>query len=182
MKFERTRIPDIILVKPKLFGDARGYFFESFEKKKFAEGGIDFDFVQDNQSRSMRHAVRGLHYQVQQAQGKLVRVVEGAVFDVAVDVRRSSPTFGQWVGTVLDDKEHHMLWIPPGFAHGFSVLSDTAVFCYKCTDYYAPQHERSIRWDDPDLGIDWALPAGVEPVLSAKDANGGRFRDAEHFP
>lgn len=181
MEFERLNIPDVILVRPGVFGDDRGFFLESWEKRKFAAGGIDVDFVQDNHSRSIRHTLRGLHYQVVQPQGKLVRVVSGAVFDVAVDLRRSSPTFGRWVGAELSDQNKHMLWIPPGFAHGFVVMSETADFLYKCTDYYASQAERSIRWDDPRLAIDWRLPEGVSPLLSAKDAAAASFDQAEHF-
>lgn len=182
MEFERLSIPDVILVRPRIFGDERGFFLESWEKRKFAAGGIAADFVQDNHSRSVRHTLRGLHYQVEQPQGKLVRVVAGAVFDVAVDLRRSAPTFGQWVGAELTAENRHMLWVPPGFAHGFLVTSDSADFLYKCTDYYAPQAERSIRWDDPHLAIDWPLPSGISPRLSARDAAGVAFEQAEYFP
>ena len=182
MEFERLSIPDVILVRPRIFGDERGFFLESWEKRKFAAGGIAADFVQDNHSRSVRHTLRGLHYQVEQPQGKLVRVAAGAVFDVAVDLRRSAPTFGQWVGAELTAENRHMLWVPPGFAHGFLVTSDSADFLYKCTDYYAPQAERSIRWDDPHLAIDWPLPSGISPRLSAKDAAGVAFEQAEYFP
>jgi dTDP-4-dehydrorhamnose 3,5-epimerase len=182
VEFERLSIPDVILVRPRIFGDERGFFLESWEKRKFAAGGIAVDFVQDNHSRSVRHTLRGLHYQVEQPQGKLVRVVAGAVFDVAVDLRRSAPTFGQWVGAELTAENRHMLWVPPGFAHGFLVTSDSADFLYKCTDYYAPQAERSIRWDDPHLAIDWPLPSGISPTLSAKDAAGVAFERAEYFP
>jgi dTDP-4-dehydrorhamnose 3,5-epimerase len=182
VEFERLSIPDVILVRPRIFGDERGFFLESWEKRKFAAGGIAVDFVQDNHSRSVRHTLRGLHYQVEQPQGKLVRVVAGAVFDVAVDLRRSAPTFGQWVGAELTAENRHMLWVPPGFAHGFLVTSDSADFLYKCTDYYAPKAERSIRWDDPQLAIDWPLPSGTSPRLSAKDAAGVAFEQAEYFP
>jgi dTDP-4-dehydrorhamnose 3,5-epimerase len=182
VEFERLSIPDVILVRPRIFGDERGFFLESWEKRKFAAGGIAVDFVQDNHSRSVRHTLRGLHYQVEQPQGKLVRVVAGAVFDVAVDLRRSAPTFGQWVGAELTAENRHMLWVPPGFAHGFLVMSDSADFLYKCTDYYAPQAERSIRWDDPHLAIDWPLPSGTSPRLSTKDAAGVAFEKAEYFP
>ena len=182
MQFEPTQIPDVVLVKPAVFGDARGFFMETWEERKFAAAGIPVRFVQDNQSRSAQHILRGLHYQVQQPQGKLVRVISGAVFDVAVDLRRSSPTFGKWVGVTLSEENKHSLWVPPGFAHGFLVLSPSADFVYKCTDFYAPQYERSIRWDDPDLGIRWPLPAGVQPSLSQKDANGASLRDADTFP
>lgn len=182
MEFEPTEIPDVALIRPKVFGDARGFFFESWEERKFAAKGLDVKFVQDNHSRSARNILRGLHYQIQQAQGKLVRVVTGTVFDVAVDIRRSSPTFGCWVGATLSEENRHMLWVPPGFAHGFLVLSDSADFLYRCTDFWAPAHERAILWNDPDVGVAWPLPQGVEPVLSAKDAVAARFRDAEYFP
>jgi dTDP-4-dehydrorhamnose 3,5-epimerase len=172
MKATRLAIPDVVLIEPKVFGDARGFFFESFNQKAFNEAtGTHHAFVQDNHSRSSRGVLRGLHYQIQQAQGKLVRVVRGAVFDVAVDIRRSSPTFGQWVGVELSEDNQHQLWVPPGFAHGFVVLSESADFLYKTTDYYAPQHERSIAWNDPSIGISWpALAQGQQPLLSAKDS------------
>jgi dTDP-4-dehydrorhamnose 3,5-epimerase len=182
MEFAPTEIPDVVLIRPKVFGDARGFFFESWEEKKFAAAGLDMKFVQDNHSRSTRNILRGLHYQVQQPQGKLVRVVTGTVFDVAVDIRRSSPTFGRWVGVTLSEENHHMLWVPAGFAHGFVVLSESADFLYRCTDFWAPAHERAIQWNDPDLNIAWPLPKGVEPVLSGKDAQAKRFRDAEYYP
>ena len=165
MEFEPTAIPDVVLIRPKVFGDARGFFMESWEERKFASAGLDAKFVQDNHSRSARNILRGLHYQIQQPQGKLVRVITGAVFDVAVDIRRSSPTFGRWVGVTLSAENHHMLWVPPGFAHGFLVLSESADFLYRCTDFWAPNHERAIQWNDRDLGIDWPLPQGVEPIL-----------------
>ena len=172
MKATRLAIPDVVLIEPKVFGDARGFFFESFNQKAFNEAtGTNHAFVQDNHSRSSRGVLRGLHYQIQQAQGKLVRVARGAVFDVAVDIRRSSPTFGQWVGAQLSEDNQHQLWVPPGFAHGFVVLSESADFLYKTTDYYAPQHERSIAWNDPSIGISWpALAQGQQPLLSAKDS------------
>jgi dTDP-4-dehydrorhamnose 3,5-epimerase len=182
VQFEPTAIPDVILVRPRVFGDARGFFFESWEERKFAAAGCDAKFVQDNHSRSTKHTLRGLHYQIQHAQGKLVRVVAGTVFDVAVDIRRSSPTFGRWVSVTLSDENHHMLWIPAGFAHGFLVLSDLADLVYRCTDFYFPTHERAILWNDPDLDIEWPLASGEAPVLSAKDAVAVRFRDAEYFP
>jgi len=182
VEFEPTEIPDAVLIRPKVFGDARGYFFESWEERKFAAAGIDAKFVQDNHSRSARNTLRGLHYQIQQTQGKLVRVVTGAVFDVAVDIRRNSPTFGRWVGVTLTEENHHMLWVPPGFAHGFLVLSESADFIYRCTDFWAPAHERAIQWNDPDLNIAWPLPEGMEPLLSAKDKVAKRFRDADYFP
>lgn len=172
MKATRLAIPEVVLIEPKVFGDARGFFFESFNQKAFNEAtGTNHAFVQDNHSRSSRGVLRGLHYQIQQPQGKLVRVARGAVFDVAVDIRRSSPTFGQWVGAELSEDNQHQLWVPPGFAHGFLVLSESADFLYKTTDYYAPQHERSIAWNDPSIGISWpALAQGQQPLLSAKDS------------
>lgn len=181
MQFEPTSVPDVVLIRPRVFGDARGFFFESWEKGKFAAAGLGVKFVQDNHSHSVRHTLRGLHYQIQQAQGKLVRVAAGAVFDVAVDLRRGSPTFGRSVGVTLSADNHDMLWIPPGFAHGFLVLSEFADFLYRVTDIWAPTHERAILWSDPDLGINWPLPPGVEPLLSAKDAAAVRFREAEYF-
>lgn len=182
MEFVPTDIPEVILIRPKVFGDARGYFLETWQQNRFAEAGIAAQFVQDNHSHSARGVLRGLHYQIRQPQGKLVRVVSGSVFDVAVDIRRSSPTFGRWVGYELSAENHHMLWVPPGFAHGYLVLSESADFLYRCTDFYAPASERSIRWDDPDLSVRWPLPGGAAPVLSAKDSAAPRFRDAEYFP
>ena len=180
MKVTRLAIPDVVLIEPKVFGDARGFFFESFNQKAFNEAtGTNHQFVQDNHSRSSKGVLRGLHYQIQQPQGKLVRVVRGAVFDVAVDIRKSSPTFGQWVAEELSEDNHRQLWVPPGFAHGFVVLSDTAEFLYKTTDYYAPAHERCILWNDETLASHW--PAGIQPILSAKDAQGKAFVDAEVF-
>ena len=177
MKATRLAIPEVVLIKPKVFGDARGFFFESFNQKAFNEAtGTNHQFVQDNHSRSAKGVLRGLHYQIQQPQGKLVRVVRGAVFDVAVDIRKSSPTFGRWVGAELSEDNQHQLWVPPGFAHGFLVLSDLADFLYKTTDYYAPQYERSILWNDSDLNIDW--PIG-EPILSNKDRQGLKFNSAD---
>jgi dTDP-4-dehydrorhamnose 3,5-epimerase len=175
-----TAIPEVLLIEPKVFGDARGFFLESWNAKAFAAAGIPATFVQDNHSRSQRGVLRGLHYQLRQPQGKLVRVVAGEVFDVAVDLRRASPTFGRWVGDRLSAENKRVLWIPAGFAHGFLVLSDSADFLYKTTDYYAPEHERVIAWNDPDLAIDW--PLAVAPALGARDAAGARFRDAEVFP
>jgi len=175
-----TAIPDVLMLEPKVFGDSRGFFFESFNEQDFAQAtGLNVTFVQDNHSRSAKGVLRGLHYQVQQPQGKLVRVVRGAVFDVAVDIRRSSPTFGQWVGSELSEDNHRQFWVPPGFAHGFVVLSESADFLYKTTDYYAPAHERCIAWNDPDIGIEW--PVGLEPVLSAKDVSGMPLAKAELF-
>lgn len=180
MNVIRTEIPDVLILEPRVFGDARGFFLESFNERVFREAtGVDLPFVQDNHSRSGRGVLRGLHYQLQQAQGKLVRVVRGAVFDVAVDVRRSSPTFGQWVGCELSEDNHRQFWVPPGFAHGFVVLSETADFLYKATDYYAPEHERCIAWDDPAVGIRW--PEGIEPKLSEKDRRGLALAEAEVF-
>ena len=174
-----TALPDVLLVEPKVFGDARGFFLESWNAKAFAEAGIPAAFVQDNHSRSPRGVLRGLHYQIRQPQGKLVRVVAGEVFDVAVDLRRASPTFGRWAGERLSADNKRMLWIPPGFAHGFLVLSESADFLYKTTDYYAPEHERVLAWNDPELGIKWPL-AGT-PTLSARDAAGTRLSDAALF-
>jgi dTDP-4-dehydrorhamnose 3,5-epimerase len=182
MQFERLAIPDIVLVRPRVFGDARGFFLESWEERKFAAAGIEAHFVQDNHSRSTRYTLRGLHYQLQRPQGKLVRVASGAVLDIAVDMRRSSPSFGRWIAAELSAENRHMLWVPPGFAHGFVVLSDSADFLYKCTDYYAPEHERCVRWNDSQLAIDWKLPTGVQPLLSAKDEAGLPFADAEAYP
>lgn len=180
MQTTRLAIPDVILIEPKVFGDDRGFFFESFNQRAFNEAtGTDHQFVQDNHSRSSKGVLRGLHYQIQQPQGKLVRVVQGAVFDVAVDIRKSSPTFGQWVGEELSADNHRQLWVPPGFAHGFVVLSETAEFLYKTTDYYAPQYERCIAWNDAVLAIDWHFPD--EPRLSAKDAQGLGLVQAEVF-
>jgi dTDP-4-dehydrorhamnose 3,5-epimerase len=181
MQFEPTRIPDVVLIRPRIFHDARGWFFECWNQRTFAQSGIAASFVQENFSRSSRHTLRGLHYQVLQPQGKLVRVVAGEVFDVAVDLRRSSPTFGQWAGSVLSAENRHALWVPPHFAHGVIALSETAELMYCCTDFYAPQHERTIRWDDPDLGIDWPLPPGSTPFLSDRDSAGKAFRDSEYF-
>ncbi|MGQ7816786.1 dTDP-4-dehydrorhamnose 3,5-epimerase [Metapseudomonas furukawaii] len=181
MKAIPTAIPDVIVLEPRVFGDERGFFFESFNARAFTEAtGLERDFVQDNHSRSQRGVLRGLHYQLQSAQGKLVRVVQGEVFDVAVDIRRSSPTFGRWVGVHLSAENKRQLWIPEGFAHGFLVLSESAECLYKTTDYYAPEHERCIRWNDPDLAIDWPLKDA--PQLSAKDQAGSAFKDADLFP
>ena len=181
MEFIPTALPEVILIKPKVFGDSRGFFLESWQQQKFTDAGIDAKFVQDNHSRSAQWTLRGMHYQMQHTQGKLVRVTCGAAFDVAIDVRRSSPRFGQWVGVELNDNNHQMLWVPPGFAHGFLALSATVDFLYKVTDTYAPQHERTIRWNDPDVGIVWPIPAGVSPLLAARDANAMGIKDAEVF-
>jgi dTDP-4-dehydrorhamnose 3,5-epimerase len=181
VKALKTAIPEVVLLEPKVFGDARGFFFESWNRQEFAAlVGEDAVFVQDNHSASVRGVLRGLHYQVLQPQGKLVRVVAGEVFDVAVDLRRSSPTFGKSVGERLSAANRRMMWVPPGFAHGFLVLSERAEFLYKTTDYYAPQHERTLLWNDPALGIPW--PLSGEPVLKPRDAAGARLADAETFP
>jgi dTDP-4-dehydrorhamnose 3,5-epimerase len=182
VEFEPTAIPEVVLIKPKVFKDARGHFFESWTERRFAEAGLDLKFVQDNQNRSEQHVLRGMHYQLTRPQGKLVRVVTGAVFDVAVDLRRRSPSFGRWVGAQLTADNHHMLWVPPGFGHGFMVLSESVHFLYKCTEFYYPEDERAIRWDDADIGIQWPLPAGVQPVISGRDAAARAFRDAEYYP
>ena len=175
-----TAIPEVLLLEPQVFGDARGFFFESFNQRDFADKtGVELAFVQDNHSKSAQGVLRGLHYQIQHPQGKLVRVVQGQVFDVVVDLRQSSTTFGQWVGVYLDAHKHQQLWVPPGFAHGFVVLSETAEFLYKTTDYWYPEHERSLRWDDPTLGIDW--PMKGQPVLAAKDAAAQLWAAAEKF-
>ena len=182
MEFQPTRLPEVILIKPRVFGDARGFFFETWHEQKFAAAGIDLRFVQDNHSHSTLHTLRGLHFQIQQTQGKLVRVSRGEVFDVAVDIRRSSPRFGQWVGVTLSDTNHHMLWVPPGFAHGYLAMSEEIDFLYKCTDFYAPQLERAIRWNDPQLGVEWPLPSGVSPTLSGKDTLAPLFKEAQSYP
>jgi dTDP-4-dehydrorhamnose 3,5-epimerase len=180
MKATPLAISDVVLFEPKVFGDERGFFFESFNEAQFSAAiGKEVKFVQDNHSRSLKNVLRGLHYQVEQAQGKLVRVVSGEVFDVAVDIRKSSPTFGQWVGEILSAENKRQLWVPEGFAHGFIVLSEAAEFLYKTTDYYAPAHERCIAWDDPTLGINW--PCEGLPALSAKDQQGRLLKDAEVF-
>ena len=181
MNIIKTAIPDVLIIEPKVFGDSRGFFFESHNQRRFEElTGISLPFVQDNHSRSARGVLRGLHYQIRQPQGKLVRVVAGEVFDVCVDMRRSSPTFGKSVSLLLSEENYRQLWIPPGFAHGFLVTSDTADFLYKTTDYYAPEHERSLLWNDPALGIEWPLQG--EPVLSAKDKIATPLASAEVFP
>lgn len=181
MEFVETRLPGVIRATPTVYKDGRGFFMETWQARRFHEAGIDADFVQDNFSRSSRGTVRGLHYQIKQPQGKLVRVVFGEVFDVAVDLRSSSPSFGQWVGEILSAENKHQLWVPPGFGHGFLVLSDTAELEYKCTDFYAPELERSIRWNDPDIGIEWPLPDGEPPLLSAKDKAAPCLKDAEVY-
>ncbi|MDZ4098953.1 MAG: dTDP-4-dehydrorhamnose 3,5-epimerase [Methylophilaceae bacterium] len=180
MRVTPTAIPDVLIIEPKVYGDARGFFYESFNQKEFQKAtGLDVQFVQDNHSRSAKGVLRGLHYQIQQPQGKLVRVVKGAVFDVAVDLRKSSPTFGRWVGAELSEENAKQMWIPEGFAHGFLVLSESADFLYKTTDYYAPEYERSIVWNDPDIGIEW--PEVASPSLSEKDKKAKSFKQAEVF-
>jgi dTDP-4-dehydrorhamnose 3,5-epimerase len=181
VKVTPTAIRDVLVIEPRVFGDARGFFLESWNRRAFAEAiGHDVDFVQDNHSASERNVLRGLHYQVRQAQGKLVRSLAGEVYDVVVDLRRSSPTFGKWIGERLSAENHRMLWVPPGFAHGFLVLSERAEFLYKTTDYYAPEHERSLLWNDPALGIEWPL-AGA-PLLKPRDAAGTPLAEAETYP
>lgn len=181
LRIVRTEIPDALIIEPKVFGDSRGFFLESFNQKDFAEAtGLDMQFVQDNHSRSAKGVLRGLHYQIQQPQGKLVRVARGRVFDVAVDIRRQSPTFGKWVGVELSEENQRQFWVPPGFAHGFVVLSESADFLYKATDYYAPQFERAIAWDDPEIGIEWP-EMDVAPLLSAKDQAAASLSAAELF-
>lgn len=180
MKLIKTEITDVLILEPTVFGDDRGFFMESFNRSTWVEKtGVDLDFVQDNHSRSGRGVLRGLHYQIKQPQGKLVRVTAGEVFDVAVDIRRSSPTFGNWVGAHLSEANKKMFWVPPGFAHGFLVLSERADFLYKATDFYAPEHERAIRWNDPDIGIVW--PHIADPILSAKDAAAVFLKEAEVY-
>jgi dTDP-4-dehydrorhamnose 3,5-epimerase len=183
MKATPTELPEVLIIDPKVHGDERGFFFESFNERNFREAtGITLDFVQDNHSRSARGVLRGLHYQLPpHAQGKLVRVTAGTVFDVAIDARRDSPRFGKWVGVELSGENHRQLWIPPGFAHGFLVTSSSADFLYKTTDYYTPQAERALRWDDPQIGIEWPLPAGMQPAVSGKDAVAPLLASAETF-
>ena len=181
MNISSTKIPDVVLIEPRVFGDDRGFFFESFNAQAFQDAtGITTPFVQDNHSRSAKNVLRGLHYQIQQPQGKLVRALVGTILDVAVDIRKQSPSFGQWVACELSAENKRQLWVPPGFAHGFVVLSEIAEVAYKATDYYAPQHERCIVWNDPDLAIDWSLSGS--PILSQKDQSGSRFAAADLFP
>ncbi len=181
MKVIATGLPDVLVFEPSLFGDHRGYFMETWRADVFAAAGLTLPFVQDNQSSSRQGVLRGLHYQIRQPQGKLVRVISGRVFDVAVDLRRSSPAFGQWTGVELSAENRRLFWVPPGFGHGFYVLSEQAEFVYKCTDYYAPEHERALRWDDPAVGIVWPLVPGVETVLSDKDRAGLALGEAQVF-
>ncbi|MFM2275261.1 MAG: dTDP-4-dehydrorhamnose 3,5-epimerase [Pseudomonadota bacterium] len=181
MKVTACSVPDVLLIEPRVFGDDRGYFYESFNQRAFnGATGLNLTFVQDNHSKSARNVLRGLHYQIQQPQGKLVRVVAGEVFDVAVDFRRGSPTFGKWVGEILSEQNKRQLWVPPGFGHGFVVLSETAEFLYKTTDYYAPEYERCVVWNDPTLAIEWPLNGAV-PLLSGKDSAGVAFLQADMF-
>ena len=181
MKFTKSPIFDVVLIEPEVFGDARGFFMETWQEEKFKAAGIDARFVQDNHSRSSQWTLRGLHLQVQHTQGKLVRVTSGSVFDVMVDLRRSSPSFGASWNVELSAENHRMLWVPPGLAHGILVTSESADFLYKCTDFYSPQHERTLAWDDPKLNLRWPLPPGVQPKLSAKDARGVSFAEIEKF-
>ena len=181
MQFTSTELPGVILIQPKIFEDERGFFLESYQKERFFAAGIQADFVQDNHSASTKGVLRGLHYQIRQPQGKLVHVIVGEVFDVAVDLRRSSPTFGNWVGVTLSAEKKNQLWVPPGFAHGFYVTSEKAEILYKATDYYAPQWERSLLWNDPTLGIDWPIINGELPFLSEKDMKGALFAEAETY-
>ena len=178
-----TRIPDVKLIKPRVFGDERGFFMETWNARAFAEAGVDNDFVQDNHSRSIRYTLRGLHYQIERPQGKLVRAVKGKVFDVAVDMRKKSKTYGKWVGEVISEYNNYQLWVPPGFAHGFLVLSEYVDFVYKCTDFYSPESERCIRWDDTDLEIEWPICAKEKSkiIISEKDRNGERFCNADFY-
>jgi dTDP-4-dehydrorhamnose 3,5-epimerase len=181
MKFHPTPISDVIVVEPQIFGDDRGFFMETWHAARFESAGIGLDFVQDNQSRSTQWTLRGMHMQVEHTQGKLVRVTAGSVFDAVVDLRRSSPSFGRWWGVELSDQNHRMLWVPPGLAHGILITSDSADFLYKCTDTYSPSHERALAWDDPTVGIEWPLPNGVKPQLSARDLAGKSFTQIEKF-
>jgi dTDP-4-dehydrorhamnose 3,5-epimerase len=181
MHIAATEIADVKFVEPRIFGDDRGFFMETWREDVFAEAGIAGPWVQDNHSRSARHVLRGIHYQIRQPQGKLVRATRGRIYDVAVDLRRSSPTFGRWIGRELSEDNKAMIWVPPGFGHGFLALSEGAEIQYKCTAYYAPEHDRTIRWDDPDIAIDWPLPDGQDPVLSEKDAAGRPLSAADLF-
>ncbi|MGY3727795.1 MULTISPECIES: dTDP-4-dehydrorhamnose 3,5-epimerase [Cobetia] len=181
MNFEKLAIPDVVLLTPQKFGDERGFFMETFRQSEFVEHCGDYTFVQDNHSKSRQGILRGLHYQLKQPQGKLVRVTQGEVYDVAVDMRKSSPTFGQWVGAHLSEDNQQMLWVPPGFAHGFYVISETAEFQYKCTDYYAPGDEYSLKWNDPSVGVEWPLVNGEAPLLSTKDCMAYSFIECSYY-
>jgi dTDP-4-dehydrorhamnose 3,5-epimerase len=182
VKFHETPIAGVMLIEPQSFGDDRGFFMETWHALKFKAAGIDVTFVQDNHSRSTQWTLRGMHMQVEHTQGKLVRVTSGAVFDAVVDLRRGSPSFGRWWGTDISDQNRRMLWVPPGLAHGMLVTSASVDFLYKCTDFYSPTHERTLAWNDPTVGIEWPLPPGIEPKLSAKDATGQSFAEIEKFP
>jgi dTDP-4-dehydrorhamnose 3,5-epimerase len=182
MKFHTTELPGVILIEPEVFEDPRGYFMETWEKRKYSEAGLAFDFVQENHSYSRHNCLRGLHYQIKHPQGKLVGVLMGEVFDVVVDLRRSSATFGKWLGATLSGDNRFQLWVPPGFAHGFYVTSSAANFVYKCTDYYAPAYERTLAWDDPDIGVKWPLTPAQNPLLSNKDRVGTSLSAAETYP
>jgi len=181
MKFLSTEIKEVIIIEPDVFQDNRGFFMETFRANLLAENGINYQFVQDNHSGSKKNILRGLHYQIKNPQGKLVRAIRGQIFDVAVDLRRSSDTFGKWVSIILSEENKNIFWIPPGFAHGYYVLSDWAEIVYKATDYYAPEYDRSLLWNDPDLGIYWPIPSGIEPLLSQKDRNARRLKEAEVY-
>lgn len=181
MKFTATSIPDVILVEPQVLGDQRGFFIETYQANKYAQAGITAEFVQDNHSGSRQGVLRGLHYQIRYPQGKLLRVISGKIFDVAVDLRRYSPTFGQWVGTILSAQNHLQMWVPPGFAHGFYVISEWAELIYKVTDRYAPQWERTLRWNDPQVNIEWPLVGNAAPLLSEKDEQGKYLTEAEYY-
>jgi dTDP-4-dehydrorhamnose 3,5-epimerase len=181
MRFVSTKIPDVIFIEPQVYGDERGFFMETFRADQYAEAGISTNFVQDNHSGSQQGTLRGLHYQIRQTQGKLLRVVVGEIFDVAVDIRQSSPTFGQWVGEVLTAENKRQLWVPPGFAHGFYVLSEWAELTYKTTDFYAPEWERTISWSDPTISIEWPILSGTQPILSEKDTHGKLLAEADLF-
>jgi dTDP-4-dehydrorhamnose 3,5-epimerase len=181
MNFQPTEIPDILIIEPKVFSDSRGYFMETYQQQRMESAGINFQFVQDNQSRSSKGTLRGLHYQINHPQGKLFRVIQGEVFDVAVDLRRSSATFGKWVGVILSAENKKQLWIPPGFAHGFYAISDWVEVFYKATDYYSPENERSILWNDPEIGIKWPINKTTELIISAKDSQGSSFSNAETY-
>jgi dTDP-4-dehydrorhamnose 3,5-epimerase len=182
VKFLKTSIEGVVLIEPRVFGDDRGFFMETWQAAKFEAAGIDAKFVQDNHSRSTQWTLRGMHMQIEHTQGKLVRVTSGAVFDVVVDLRRSSPSFGRWWGAELSDQNHSMVWVPPGLAHGMLVTSASADFLYKCTDIYSPTHERTLAWDDKTVNIEWPIPSGIRPNLSAKDAQGKNFAEIEKFP
>jgi dTDP-4-dehydrorhamnose 3,5-epimerase len=182
MNFRPTRIPEVVVVEPRVFEDARGFFMETWEAKKFAAAGLAAEFVQDNHSVSRQWVVRGMHYQLNRPQGKLVRVTQGEVFDVAVDLRKSSATFGKWIGEYLSESNRRMLWVPPGFAHGFVALSERVQFLYKCTDFYDPASERTLLWNDPQLDIAWPIPSNVQPIVASKDQAGARLADCECYP